>query len=146
VRVALDPVLRVCPDPETQAALEYASPEDSARIIVEHPCQPVAVVPSAITFDTTDSGPALACLPATVVRGQEIRCVMWWSSWEVIAWRFVGDRPVRGQTELPMIWERSSIREWAGVMAFDGLVTVFVKKGHEQRTFDTRVTMLDRFR
>jgi hypothetical protein len=141
----MGPVLHVCPDRETVELLTNASAVDSSRILAEHPCQPVVAVPTSITpADTSEASPPLTCLPAAVLRGQQVRCTMNWPSWEVLSWRFVPDPPTEGRRELPPVVERSNSREWAGPAGIGGVVTVFVRKGGEQQTFDTRFTVLDR--
>jgi hypothetical protein len=61
------------------------------------------------------------CQPVVAVATSITPADMNWPSWEVLSWRFVPDPPTIG-----------------------GVVTVFVRKGGEQQTFDTRFTVLDR--
>jgi hypothetical protein len=138
-------MVHACPDQETQTLLMNATVEDSSRILAQHPCQPVAAVATSLTpADSSEASPPLVCLPAAVLCGQQIRCVMNWAKWEVLGWRFVPDRPSGSQSDLSPVVERSHSREWTGVAAIGGVVTVFAWKGEEQRLFDTRFTVLDR--
>jgi hypothetical protein len=45
---------------------------------------------------------------------------------------------------LPIVRERSTSREWAGVATISGVVKVYVTNGVGQRTFQTRLTVTDR--
>ena len=93
--------------------------------------------------DSASTGP-LTCTPASVVRGQRVSCLMPSASWNVTNWEFTPDASSETGASLPMVQERSTSREWAGVAAIGGVVRVYVTNGVEQRTFQARITVTDR--
>jgi hypothetical protein len=145
-RVVAGPMVHVCPDQFPRTPTGSAGSPDTASAAAEAACQPMMAVASSVTVDTADSGPALVCLPGALVRGQVVRCAMRWSRWEVLAWRFAEDRSPSGWGQRTETWERSGLKEWTGVAGVSGVVTVFIRKGNEQRTFGARVIVLNRTR
>jgi hypothetical protein len=93
-----------------------------------------------------DSAPTgrLTCTPASVVRGQRVSCLMRSASWNVTDWEFTPDALSEPGASLPIVRERSTSREWAGIAAIGGVVRVYVTNGVEQRTFQARITVTDR--
>jgi hypothetical protein len=65
-------------------------------------------------------------------------------SWNVTNWEFTPDASSETGASLPIVRERSTRREWAGIAAIGGVVRVYVPNGVEQRTFQARITVTDR--
>jgi hypothetical protein len=93
--------------------------------------------------DAASTGP-LTCTPASVRRGQRVSCLMRSARWTVTDWEFTPDTTSGAGESLPIVRERSTSREWAGVAAISGVVKVYVTNGVRQRTFQTRLTVTDR--
>ena len=93
--------------------------------------------------DSASTG-RLTCTPASVVRGQRVSCLMRSVSWNVTNWEFTRDASSETGASLPIVRERSTSREWAGIAAIGGVVRVYVTNGVEQRTFQARITVTDR--
>ena len=66
------------------------------------------------------------------------------ASWNVTNWEFTPDASSEAGESLPIVRERSTGREWAGVAAIGGVVRVYVTNGVEQRTFQARISVTDR--
>jgi len=76
----------------------------------------------------------------SVVRGSQVKCTFKATpNWTVTSWEFIPD--VSG---LPPIQENSSSREWTGTAATSGLVKVHVTDGTTPRTWQSRLSVLDR--
>jgi hypothetical protein len=93
--------------------------------------------------DSASSGP-LTCTPPSVVRGQRVSCIMRSASWNVTNWEFTPDTSSEAGRSLPIVRERSTSKEWAGIAAIGGVVKVYVTNAVEQRAFQTRFTVTDR--
>jgi hypothetical protein len=99
--------------------------------------------PITASPDSASTG-RLTCTPASVVRGQRVSCLMRSACWNVTNWEFTPDASSEAGASLPIVRERSTSREWAGVAAIGGVVRVYVTNGVEQRTFQARITVTDR--
>lgn len=95
------------------------------------------------SLDSASTGP-LTCTPASVVRGQRVSCLMRSTSWNITTWEFTPDASSGAGASLPIVRERSTNREWAGVAAIGGVVRVYVTNGVEQSTFQAHLTVTDR--
>jgi hypothetical protein len=93
--------------------------------------------------DSASTG-RLTCTPAPVVRGQRVSCLMRSAGWNVTNWEFTPDASSEARASLPIVRERSTSREWAGVAAIGGVVRVYVTNGVEQRTLQARITVTGR--
>jgi hypothetical protein len=93
--------------------------------------------------DSTSTGP-LTCTPAPVTRGEWVSCLMRSAGWTVTDWEFRPDTAGRMGASLPIVRERSTNKEWAGIAAISGVVKVYVTNGARQRTFQTRLTVTNR--
>jgi hypothetical protein len=71
---------------------------------------------------------------ASVVRGQRVSCLRRSATWKVTNWQFTPDASSETGASLPIVRERSTSREWAGIAAIGGVVRVYVTNGVEQRT------------
>jgi hypothetical protein len=63
------------------------------------------------------------------------------ASWNVTNWEFTPDASSETGASLPIVRERSTSREWAGIAAIGGVVKAYVTNGVEQRTFQARITV-----
>jgi hypothetical protein len=97
-----------------------------------------------ITSPDSASTDRLTCTPASVMRGQWVSCLMRSARWTVTDWEFTPDTSSGVGASLPIVRERSTNREWAGVAAISGVVKVYVTNGVRQRTFQARITVTDR--
>ena len=82
----------------------------------------------------------LNCTPTTVQRGQQVRCeVVLAGGWSVTGWTFQPD-----DASIPVVQETSSNKEWKGIAAAPGTVTVQATNGTATRAYKVPVKVTDR--
>jgi hypothetical protein len=81
----------------------------------------------------------LTCTPASVVRGQRVSWLMRSASWNVTNWEFTPDASSEAGASLPIVRERSTSREWAGIAAIGGVVPAAsaMKQGRNEEARST---------
>jgi hypothetical protein len=102
-----------------------------------------SAVRTSTSPDSASTEP-LTCTPAPVVRGERVSCIFRSSDWNVTSWEFTPDTSRGTSAPLPIVREKSTSREWAGIAAIGGVVKVYVTNGRDQRSFQARITVTDR--
>jgi hypothetical protein len=94
---------------------------------------------NAISECGAECVPGSKLTPASVVRGQRVSCLMRSASWNVTNWEFTPDASSETGASLPIVRERSTSREWAGIAAIGGVVPAAsaLKQGRNEEARST---------